>query len=956
MISKVKFCGPDELQGQLRELCTEFSDLFSEHVRRTPAKVPPMTLKVDEAKWFTPKNRGAVRQQTPLKNAEIEKQVNKMLDLGVLKQCDASSYSQAHLVPKPEPNTWRFTIDYTNLNRVTSQPEGHPIPNVNDMLQRIGQKRPKFLGVMDFTSGYHQTPMDAKSMIYTAFICFMGIFMWTRIVMGLKGSGSYFQRVMATIVLAGLMYTKCELYIDDLLVFAQTIPVFLENLRSVFIALRLYNITLNPKKCRFGMPSVEYVGHVIDEHGVTFTEEKRGAVLNFPLPQRHKEMLQFLGLVNYFREHLDHMTEETKPLRDMVDMQRYKASKKLEWTPELQKRYFAVRDKVAACPKLYFPSPDGEIVVMTDASDFGIGCYIYETRKGSTKQWPLRFMSLALTGAQLNWSTIEKECFAIFYTLKKFHNILRDRKFLLRTDHKNLVYLNTKGSQKVERWKMAMQEYDFDIEHVPGVENEIADAFSRLCVMWTQEHDDHESHTNMLNLLLEESMLEHTSSEHLEAIQSCHNANVGHGGIERTLRKLDLKGVQWKGRRRAVREFIRQCPCCQKMSFLRTPIRSNPFTLATYNPMECLSIDTAGPFAADKDGNAFILIIIDNFTRWIELYPMKDTTSVSAARAVIQHIGRYGIPDHIRSDKGTQFVNSLFEEITRVLQCEHEIGTGYSKEENSIVERSIGEVMKHLQAMIFEKRVQETWSFEHLPLVQRIFNSEVNSSTGMSPAEMLFGNMVNLDRHILRKNETPSTMDEGKPLSAYMSRMLDAQETLIRAAAATQRAKDEYHMATRAVEEPSSFPVGSYVLVTHPKGRRSKLQTFKEGPFQVVNVVGSKYTLCDMIKGKNFDLHVSNISPFEYDPTRTDPLDVLNHDRMEFVVEKIINHDGNKEIAADMRFLVRWAGYSESDDTWEPISTLRDNAFFHKYCIENKMRRFIPAEHNPKSKRFRPNT
>ena len=134
-------------------------------------------------------------------------------------------------------------------------------------------------------------------------------------------------------------------------------------------------------------------------------------------------------------------------------------------------------------------------------------------------------------------------------------------------------------------------------------------------------------------------------------------------------------------------------------------------------------------------------------------------------------------------------------------------------------------------------------------------------------------------------------------------------------------------------------------MVTHPKGRRSKLQTFKEGPFQVVNVVGSKYTLCDMIKGKNFDLHVSNISHFEYDPTRTDPLDVLNHDRMEFVVEKIINHDGNKEVAADMRFLVRWAGYSE-----------RDNAFFHKYCIENKMRRFIPAEHNPKSKRFRPNT
>ena len=401
LISKIKFCGPEELQGQLRELCTEFSDLFSEHVRKEPARVPPMTLTVDEAQWFTQKNRGPLRSQTPLKSAEIEKQVTKMLELGVIEKCAASAYSQAHLVPKPEPNTWRFTIDYTNLNRVTSQPEGHPIPNVNEMLRRIGEKKPKFLGVMDFTSGYHQTPMDPKSMIYTAFMCFMGIFMWSRTVMGLKGAASYFQRVMATIVLAGLMYTKCELYIDDLLVFAQTIPVFLDNLRCVFIALRLYNIALNPKKCRFGMSSVEYVGHVIDEHGITFSEEKRGTVLNFPLPQRHKEMLQFLGLINYFRDHVHNITEDTKPLRDMVDMQKYKSSKKLEWTPELKERFYSVRDKVAACPKLYFPTPQGKVVVMTDASDFGIGCYIYETRDGDDKEYPLRFMSLALTGAQL---------------------------------------------------------------------------------------------------------------------------------------------------------------------------------------------------------------------------------------------------------------------------------------------------------------------------------------------------------------------------------------------------------------------------------------------------------------------------------------------------------------------------------------------------------------------------
>ena len=258
--------------------------------------------------------------------------------------------------------------------------------------------------------------------------------------------------------------------------------------------------------------------------------------------------------------------------------------------------------------------------------------------------------------------------------------------------------------------------------------------------------------------------------------------------------------------------------------------------------------------------------------------------------------------------------------------------------------------------MIYEKRVQETWSFEHLPLVQRIFNSEINSSTGVSPAEMLFGNMIDLNRRILKKpiNETVSTMDHERPLSSHMSKMLETQDILIRAAAATQLAKDEYHMATHAVEQPSSFPIGSYVLVTHPKGRRSKFQTFKEGPFQVINVIGSKYVLCDMIKGKNFTLHVSNLSPFDYDPERTTPLEVLNHDHMEFVVEKILGHRGDNAVAADMEFNVRWAGYSASDDTWEPISALRDNAIFHTYCIDNRMRRFVPSEHNPKSKYFRP--
>ena len=253
LVDKIKISGPPELQRGLRELCLEYSDIFSEYVRSEPAHVPPMELTVDPTIWEVSRNRAPPRPQSKNKTEEIKKQVDKLLELGVIGTSTASEHSQVHLVPKPTPGEWRFCIDFVNLNAATTGQEGWPLPNVSQMLQRIGEKRAKFYGVMDLTAGYHQLPLATTSMLFTAFITFMGLYHWFRLAMGLRGAAPYFQRTLATIVLAGLMYAICELYIDDLLVFAQTIPVFLENLRCVFMALRLYNIALNPKKCRFGI-------------------------------------------------------------------------------------------------------------------------------------------------------------------------------------------------------------------------------------------------------------------------------------------------------------------------------------------------------------------------------------------------------------------------------------------------------------------------------------------------------------------------------------------------------------------------------------------------------------------------------------------------------------------------------------------------------------------------------
>ena len=143
-----------------------------------------------------------------------------MLEHGLIRESQAEFYSQVHHTPKPN-NKWRFCVDYRNLNTV-SDGMGWPIPNISQMLQRLGQHRPRYFAKLDLTSSYHQAPLAANSRLYTAFITLMGIFEWLRVPMGLKGAPSYFQQVMATVVLAGLMYIICELYLDDIIVHGKT--------------------------------------------------------------------------------------------------------------------------------------------------------------------------------------------------------------------------------------------------------------------------------------------------------------------------------------------------------------------------------------------------------------------------------------------------------------------------------------------------------------------------------------------------------------------------------------------------------------------------------------------------------------------------------------------------------------------------------------------------------------
>ena len=435
----------------------------------TPASIPPFEIKLDRKKWRSGRNnKKYVRQISEAKKRAVEAFIKQALEDGLIQLSTAGTFSQVLLTPKSN-GKWRFCVDYRALNEL-SESLGWPIPNIRQLLKNIGQHKPKYFAVLDLTSGYYQAPLAQSSRELTAFITHMGLYEWTRVPMGAKGAPPYFQYHMVNTVFAGLIHNICEIYLDDIIIWGESINELSQRLEQLLQRAEKYNIIFNPEKCRFGMTEVEYVGHVINSQGLSFTQAKRDKVDQFRLPSNIKEMKSFLGLASYFRDHVRNFTELAQPLRDMMEG---KQRQTLHWTEQQKGAFRKMQDAIINCTQNRFMEPGHPIFVQTDASDYGVGAYLFQLVAGEER--PISFISKSLNKTERKWSTIEKEAFAIFYALQKWEDYLCDVKFTLQTDHKNLTYVNSEPKQKVQRWKLAIQSFDFWIEYIPGKSNIVAD-------------------------------------------------------------------------------------------------------------------------------------------------------------------------------------------------------------------------------------------------------------------------------------------------------------------------------------------------------------------------------------------------------------------------------------------------------------------------------------------------
>lgn len=409
---------------------------------------------------------------------EVEKQIKKMLDQKIIRPSTSPWSAPVWVVPKKldasGKQKWRIVIDYRRLNDVTVS-EVYPLPLINDILDQLGHS--KYFSTLDLASGFHQICLNSKDTEKTGFSVttngISGHFEFTRMPFGLKNAPSTFQRMM-NLVLSGLQGLHCYIYLDDCIVYSHDLESHISKLELIFSKFREANLKLQPDKCEFLRREVAYLGHVITDNGVSPNPDKVKAISQFPTPKTPKDVKSFLGLAGYYRRFIENFSHITKPLTSLL-----KKDVNFHWSPEQEQAFNLLKQKLISAPLLQYPDFSQPFIVTTDSSNYAVGAILSQGEIGKDK--PIAYASRTLNKQEGNYSTTEKELLAILFGVNTFRPYLYGYQFKIVTDHRPLTWLfNAKDpGGRLIRWRLKLEEYDYEIVYKPGRVNSNADSLSR---------------------------------------------------------------------------------------------------------------------------------------------------------------------------------------------------------------------------------------------------------------------------------------------------------------------------------------------------------------------------------------------------------------------------------------------------------------------------------------------
>ena len=454
-----------EQAAELRSLLWEYRAVLSPPPRLGMAKIPPHEI-ITEGRPISQ----APYKVGPEKQKVIEESVNTLLEQGCIEPSMSAWASPVVLVKKPN-GSWRFCCDYRKLNLSTAR-DSYPLPRIDTTLHMLGGKR--YFSSLDLLSGFWQIPLTEESKQKTAFVTAHGLWQWRVMPMGPRNSPATFQRAMDT-VLAGLKWSKCLIYIDDILIYGATWEEHLANLRSVLDRLEKCCLYVKPDKCSFARSSTTHLGHEVSAEGLKPLEKHVVAVREFPTPRTKTQLQSFLGLSNYYRTFIANYARIAAPLYQLLPKD-IPSNIVPHWGETQQLAMESLKQQLSSAPILAYPDWDQAFTLRTDASIEGLGAVLMQ--EGKT----IAYLSRSLSAAEKKYDTRELECLAVIYACENLKPYLQNNKaFVVQTDHANLKWLMgvRHDSGRLARWALRLSEFDMHLEHISGTKNSVADCLSR---------------------------------------------------------------------------------------------------------------------------------------------------------------------------------------------------------------------------------------------------------------------------------------------------------------------------------------------------------------------------------------------------------------------------------------------------------------------------------------------
>ena len=462
--AKVSHLDPSQ-QKDIIQLLKEYDYLFGD----TPGQTSLTCHDVDVG------NAKPIKQHpyrlNPKKLKQVRKEIKYMLDNNIIEPSQSEWCSPILLVPKPD-GTQRLCMDYRKVNAVTKT-DSFPIPRIDDCIDKIGNA--KYVTKFDLLKGYWQVPLTNRAKEISAFVTPDGLYQCNVMPFGMKNAPGSFQRLMNSII-QGL--EGCVIYIDDAVIYSDTWEEHLLRIRAFLDRLANAKLTVNLAKSEFAQAFVTYLGHVVGQGKVMPREAKVQVITEYSIPTTRKQLMRFLGMAGYYRKFCKNFADVVSPLTSLL-----RKNVKFVWTDSCQHAFDRAKAMLINAPVLMAPDFSKPFKLAIDASDVGTGAVLMQENEQGIDH-PVSFFSKKLNKHQQKYSTVEKETLALILAVQQFEVYVTAGEFPVQvyTDHNPLTFLGKmkNKNQRLVRWSLFLQEYNLDIKHIPGKQNVVADALSRV--------------------------------------------------------------------------------------------------------------------------------------------------------------------------------------------------------------------------------------------------------------------------------------------------------------------------------------------------------------------------------------------------------------------------------------------------------------------------------------------